>query len=67
MPLVSSPKTKILLLSEETPIASFILDVLSSVDYEVLFSEDLVFHHHFSPMILMEFLLADTVPSDPNP
>lgn len=53
MPLVSSPKTKILLLSEETPIASFILDVLSSVDYEVLFSEDLVFHHHFSPMILI--------------
>ena len=64
MTLVSSPRTKILLLSEENPIASFILDVLSSVDYEVLFSEKVILHPHFVPMILIVNLESPFIQPD---
>lgn len=63
MPLASSLKTKILLLSEETKTASFILDVLSSVDYQILMSDEVLYKEDLNPMILilnLDFRAIDT-------
>lgn len=53
MPLMPSSKTKILLLSEENQTASFILDVLSSVDYEIMSSDKIIYQEHFTPVFLI--------------
>ena len=63
MPLASSLKTKILLLSEETKTASVILDVLSSVDYQILMSDEVLYKEDLNPMILilnLDFRAIDT-------
>ena len=50
---MSGSKTKILLFSEETKTASFILDVLSSLDYQVLISDPFNIVSDFDPVIII--------------
>lgn len=61
MPLAPTLKTKILLLSEETKTASFILDVLSSVDYQIILSDEALYKEGLNPMIMILNLDLPTI------